>query len=40
MVVSAGWIAMNVRRRRSDRRSSGSITDWFDQARQRWQRDR
>lgn len=40
MVVSAGWIAMNVRRRRSDRRSSGSISDWFDQARQRWQRDR
>ncbi len=40
MVLSAGWIAMNARRRPSDGRESSSFTSWFDQVRQRWQRDR
>jgi hypothetical protein len=40
MVVSAGWIAMNLRRRRPDSASQGALSDWFESVRQRWQRDR
>ncbi len=40
MVVSAGWIAMNIRRRRGEGGGSGPLAGWLEQARQRWQRDR
>jgi uncharacterized membrane protein YgcG len=40
MVVSAGWIAMNVRRRRSDTEGSNVLGGWLEHVRQRWQRDR
>jgi hypothetical protein len=39
MMVSAGWIAMNIRRR-GEGRGSGPLAGWLEQARQRWQRDR
>lgn len=40
MVVSAGWIAMSVRRQRTDVAGSGALSGWLEQVRQRWQRDR
>jgi hypothetical protein len=40
MVVSAGWIAMNVRRNRTEASGSGPLSGWLEQVRQRWQRDR
>lgn len=40
MVLSAGWIAMNARRRHAEPKESGAVSGWFDQLRQRWQRDR
>lgn len=40
MVLSAGWIAMNMRRRRTDSTSPGAVSGWLDSVRQRWQRDR
>ncbi len=40
MVLCGGWIAMNARRRPADSRDSGPLSGWFDQVRQRWQRDR
>ena len=40
MVLSAGWIAMNARRRASEPAQSGAVSGWFEQLRQRWQRDR
>jgi len=39
MVVSAGWLAMNVRRRRSEGAESGVLAGWLSRARQRWPRD-
>ncbi len=40
MVLSAGWIAMNARKRHTEPSSPGPLSGWFDQVRQRWQRDR
>jgi hypothetical protein len=38
MVVSAGWIAMNLRRTRASE-ASPTLETFFDRARQRWRRD-
>ncbi len=40
MVVSAGWIAMNLRRRSPEKGHARPVGDWFGNLRQRWQRDR
>jgi hypothetical protein len=40
MVVSAGWIAMNLRRYRSESSASEGLAAWLDRVRQRWRRDR
>ncbi len=40
MVVSAGWIAMNLRRRTHSTAAPNALGSWVDQLRQRWQRDR
>ncbi len=40
MVVSAGWLAMNLRRLRGEGSGSGGLAGWADRARQRWRRDR
>ena len=40
MLASAGWIAMNVRRNRSESESSFSLEEWMERTRQRWRRDR
>lgn len=38
MVVSAGWLAMNMRRFHNE--GSLGLDSWLDRARQRWRRDR
>jgi hypothetical protein len=38
MVVSAGWIAMHVRRGRHEPSGSQPSRSWLDHVRQRWQR--
>ena len=40
MVVSAGWLAMNLRRFRSESVASAGLAAWLDRVRQRWRRDR
>ncbi|MDQ3783157.1 MAG: DUF3040 domain-containing protein [Actinomycetota bacterium] len=40
MVVSAGWIAMHLRRSRGDAGGSQPSKSWLEGVRQRWQRDR
>ncbi len=40
MVASAGWIAMNLHRRRGESGGSSAVGTWFEHVRQRWQRDR
>ncbi|CAN5266035.1 MAG: DUF3040 domain-containing protein [Acidimicrobiia bacterium] len=40
MVVSAGWIAMHLRRGRSDVPGTQASRSWLESVRQRWQRDR
>jgi predicted phage tail protein len=40
MLASAGWIAMNLRRGRSDSDSSFSLEGWMERTRRRWRRDR
>ncbi len=40
MVVSAGWLAMNLRRFRSESSGSAGLAEWLDRVRQRWRRDR
>lgn len=39
MVASAGWIAMDLRRRGSTTTGSGPVESWISRVRQRWQRD-
>lgn len=39
MVVSAGWIAMDLRRRSTMGRVGSPVESWISRARQRWQRD-
>lgn len=40
MVVSAGWLAMRVRRFRAEGVGSAGIATWVEGVRQRWRRDR
>lgn len=40
MLVSAGWIATNMRKSRRDPESSMTLEGWMERARQRWRRDR
>ena len=40
MVLSAGWIAMNARKRSAEPAGSRPLSGWYDRVRQRWQRDR
>ncbi len=39
MVASAGWIAMDLRRRTTGAGGSGPVEGWISRVRQRWQRD-
>ena len=39
MVASAGWIAMDLRRRSANPASTGAVESWISRVRQRWQRD-
>ena len=39
MVVSAGWLAMNLRRLKGDPSVSWGPATWLDRVRQRWRRD-
>ncbi len=39
MVVSAGWIAMDLRRRSLTGSAGGPVESWISRARQRWTRD-
>lgn len=39
MVISAGWIAMDLRRRTTSPGTGGAVESWISRARQRWQRD-
>ena len=39
MVASAGWIAMDLRRRATNPASTGAVETWISRVRQRWQRD-
>jgi hypothetical protein len=39
MVASAGWIAMDLRRRTTNPAASGAVEGWISRVRQRWQRD-
>jgi len=39
MVVSAGWIAMDVRRRSGSNGPGGYVENWISRVRQRWRRD-
>ena len=40
MVISAGWVAMNLRRFRSESAANGGLAGWLDRTRQRYRRDR
>lgn len=40
MVVSAGWLAMNLRKLRGESAGSPDVATWVDRVRQRWRRDR
>ncbi len=40
MVVSVGWLAMNMRRRRLEPSGPTAFGTWFGHVRQRWERDR
>jgi len=39
MVISAGWVAMDLRRRSTSPGASGPMESWISRLRQRWQRD-
>lgn len=39
MVVSAGWIAMDLRRRGTSAGGGSAVESWISRVRQRWQRD-
>ena len=38
MVISAGWLAMNLRQGSTENRTSNTIESWADRLRQRWGR--
>ena len=39
MVVSAGWLAMHMRRSRTESSGSGRLGSWLDRVRHRWRSD-
>ncbi len=39
MVISAGWIAVDLRRRNATGGQTGPVDSWISRLRQRWQRD-
>lgn len=39
MVISGGWIAMDLRRRSTSPTATGPVDTWISRLRQRWQRD-
>jgi hypothetical protein len=39
MLISAGWIATNLRRRQAGGGAAGMIEGWAERLRQRWRRD-
>ena len=40
MVASAGWLAMNMRRFKTESSGGAGLATWLDRVRQRWRRDR
>lgn len=40
MVASAGWIAMNLRRRNNESAGPGALGSWVEHLKHRWQRNR